>query len=1039
MPVQVEVPVTIDESVCSAFRFSNDKFKPQPPVGYSDYSADTNIELTITNNNTNEVLSNEQIMLPIKADTCAQLTAFTWTPDASLLDVPVKFRVDTNVIDSQVLTSTPDFAEDTEVIYPQDLSTSCWSRAYDFTLTNTNSFDLTTSVTQITEGEYLYSLFRSAAFCGNDNTPVPYTVDVQFDGTSIYTTTMPATADLADKMVDLSNNILGLPTGNHEVTLVTTPIAPDASFTNIKSVTQTQNLHILPVAKFDINFNVKDSDFTFLEGANIEVNLVNADDHFQTKPTYSQILTTNTNGNVQFTGAYRGNYTYTVSKPGYISQSANFHIGADLTITITLPEENIAPVVAVPNFTEYYENAVVINTRDYVTDYNDLYSDLAITAQVISGTATITNTNGILRVSTTTPNEVVLRITAQDPSGLTGTDTTTISFIKNQAPVINSFVAEPQSGETPLDVTFSADITDAENDALTCTIDFGDGVTITNSCNAINGISHTFIGVATYDVTLKVNDGKNVPVSAQTQVFVFERTYAAPHIDSFTLDSSNNNHLPTDLTLNWAVSHPDSLNMTCVLRVNAVSYPVSCVGEQNIFNYNVEGLGRFSIYVVDELGKEVSRVIERTFTQENNAPVINLFEANPNTGINTLDTKFTINVADIDADDLVCTLNFGDTTSQTAACDELDQVEHSYALGAYNAILEVTDGYETVYGYETINVVNADNVAPIINWFDLTTADNTFKVPNDVTLNWNSLSPIGSDLTCTLTINDNETLNVPCSGSHTIVDFNTTGTSTFNLLVVDSNSLNATETKTQFFTRGNDSELVESANVDLVIANTIVPGEFIFKIITKNETLASRIIEVKPVIICGDTVENTLVYPTSGKLSTSAISSSNKKDGFEFIFKTNTNDFNAIVKTDVQCRFRVDLTDKYGTNLRMNKFVTFSYPKQPEQLQSIRGKGTDIAEFMASALATPLTKGYNSVSFNVVNNENTKKELVITMTAQNLGFNYKLDLNLGPGQEREVSIPMLVNSDFKSGLYPVRFGVYDGKDKQVRYSYLDIQ
>jgi len=178
LPVQVDIPVTIDETVCSAFRFSNDKFKPAAPVGYSDYSADTNIELTITNDNTNEVLSNEVIMLPIKADTCAQLTAFTWTPEASLLDVPVKFRVDTDVIDSQVSSSVPDFAEVIEVVYPIDLSDSCWSRAYDFTLTNTNSFDLTTSVAQITEGEYLYSLFRAAAFCGNDNTPVPYTVDL---------------------------------------------------------------------------------------------------------------------------------------------------------------------------------------------------------------------------------------------------------------------------------------------------------------------------------------------------------------------------------------------------------------------------------------------------------------------------------------------------------------------------------------------------------------------------------------------------------------------------------------------------------------------------------------------------------------------------------------------------------------------------------------------------------------------------------------------------------------------------------------------
>jgi len=153
LPVQITVPVKIDETVCSAFKFADPtSFKPTPPTGFSDYSANTQVKLTITNANTNVQYLTETVTIPIEANTCAGLGAFSWTPSATLENEAIKFRVDTDVIDNQVITSIPDWAEVTETIYPLNLDGKCWSRAYDFTLSNKPTFALTTSIAQITVG-----------------------------------------------------------------------------------------------------------------------------------------------------------------------------------------------------------------------------------------------------------------------------------------------------------------------------------------------------------------------------------------------------------------------------------------------------------------------------------------------------------------------------------------------------------------------------------------------------------------------------------------------------------------------------------------------------------------------------------------------------------------------------------------------------------------------------------------------------------------------------------------------------------------------
>ena len=122
LPIQVEVPVEIEETVCSGYRFTNpDVWRPTVPSGYSDFSANTQISLDITRVSTNDNLYSDSVAIPIEADTCAGLAAFSWTPDPSLENEQITFRVETEVIDNQVESSQIDWAQVTETIYPEDL------------------------------------------------------------------------------------------------------------------------------------------------------------------------------------------------------------------------------------------------------------------------------------------------------------------------------------------------------------------------------------------------------------------------------------------------------------------------------------------------------------------------------------------------------------------------------------------------------------------------------------------------------------------------------------------------------------------------------------------------------------------------------------------------------------------------------------------------------------------------------------------------------------------------------------------------------
>ncbi len=111
--------------------------------------------------------------------------------------------------------------------------------------------------------------------------------------------------------------------------------------------------------------------------------------------------------------------------------------------------------------------------------------------------------------------------------------------LSNSQPVINNFSASPKSGNQPLNVTFTWDVTDAEGNPLTCEVDTGDGTIYSiDNCHTNTQQVHTYNNAGTYNAILTVKDNISNPVSSQ-QVTITVNSNSSN--DNNGNDQNNNN------------------------------------------------------------------------------------------------------------------------------------------------------------------------------------------------------------------------------------------------------------------------------------------------------------------------------------------------------------------------------------------------------------------------------------------------------------------------------------------------------------------
>ena len=183
----------------------------------------------------------------------------------------------------------------------------------------------------------------------------------------------------------------------------------------------------------------------------------------------------------------------------------------------------------------------------------------------------------------------------------------------NQPPTVETATATPTSGSVPLEVSFSAQATDIEGDALLYEWDFGDGSQGTGATTM-----HTYDTDGMYTASVSVSDGElasiSEPISIQVgsapQVSITAPVDGAIFSGGDTISFSGN-------VLNPDVSPPYSFRWDVEFIHNAHTHPtVSTDAQSGSFVVNTEGHDyhddtgyRLSLTVTDAAGRQTTESV----------------------------------------------------------------------------------------------------------------------------------------------------------------------------------------------------------------------------------------------------------------------------------------------------------------------------------------------------------------------------------------------------------------------------------------------
>ena len=395
------------------------------------------------------------------------------------------------------------------------------------------------------------------------------------------------------------------------------------------------------------------------------------------------------------------------------------------TITITVAETNVAPVLTVPSTTVTGNELSPIAFTATVSDADQPTQVLTFSLSGAPAGATIDGSTGEF---TWTPTEVqgpstyIFDVVVTDSAGASDRKPVTITVAEvNSAPVLAAISSQTVSEGALL--TFSATATDSDVPVQVLTYSLANGTGLVPAGASINPASGLFTwtptesqGPATYTFDVVVSDG--VTTASRTVTVVVNEVNVAP-----VLGSIGSRSVTEGSALTFTASATDADQPTQTLTYSLVGAPSGATinGSSGAFSWTPnesQGPASYTFTVRVSDGSLVDEeIITVTVTESNVAPVLTV-PASPVAASEGTTVTFTATTVDTDVPAQTLTYSLSGTVPAGASIDPFTGVfnwtpDETAGGNSFTISVVVSDGISNDTESVTIEVAET-NVAPAL-------------------------------------------------------------------------------------------------------------------------------------------------------------------------------------------------------------------------------------------------------------------------------------------------------------------------------------
>jgi PKD repeat protein len=475
-------------------------------------------------------------------------------------------------------------------------------------------------------------------------------------------------------------------------------------------------------------------------------------------------------------------HTYTNNGEYDVSLTVTDDEGASTTSTFKVTVNNMTPAIASLTGDTKINEGDKANFSIVATDPGS--DELTYTWDFGDG-ETATGTDSHITHTFAKNGDYTVTATVTDQDGASTNSTLEVE-VNNLAPVITELTGDTEISEGDL-ASFSATATDAGNDELTYSWNFGDDTDPVTGRDA----THTFTDNGDYTVELTVTDSDGATVIQTLDVAV---NNVAPSIIDLTGDTEIDEGDTATFSAAATDAGNDTLTYTWNLEDGTQISGTDVTISKRFFE---DGEYDLNLTVTDEDGASATRTL--TITVNNVAPIVDAVEDQTSNEGNAVKFNASFNDPGI-LDTHTIEWNFGDGNTLT---DTLTPTHVYTDNGEYDVSLTVTDDA----GASTTSTlkVTVNNAAPTITKIE---GDTEIEEGDIATFSATATDPGNDTLTYTWNLEDGTQI----SGTDVTISkrFFEDGEYDLNLTVTDDDG--ATTTQTVTITVNNVAPTVEAGN-----------------------------------------------------------------------------------------------------------------------------------------------------------------------------------------------------------------------------------